>query len=109
MHASLQLATHEKLGFGLALTYSENNDIRTATAGRNFCMRRIEEICATHVSLQTTDYVQDVLLFLNKSEALSKHVDSFMQLLSLTQFDKDSGLILAPLLSDEFHNSKLLR
>ncbi|KAJ0736881.1 putative CCR4-Not complex component, Not1, MIF4G-like domain superfamily [Helianthus annuus] len=107
LSAALQLTTNEKLGFGLALTDSENNDIRTA--GRNFCMRRIEEICATHASLQTADYVQDVLLFLNKSEALSKHVDSFMQLLSLTQFDKDSGLILAPLLSDEFHNSKLLR
>ncbi|KAI7748628.1 hypothetical protein M8C21_012428 [Ambrosia artemisiifolia] len=105
--AALQLTTNEKLGFGLALTDSESNDIRMS--GRNFCMRQIEELCATHASLHTADYVQDVLLFLNKSEALSKHVDSFMQLLSLVQFDKDSDFILAPLLSDEFHNSKLLR
>lgn len=78
-------------------------------AGRNFCMKQIEEFCASNGSLHTTDYVQDVLLFLNKSEVLSKHVDSFMELLSLVQFDKNSGFILAPLLSDEFHDSKLLR
>lgn len=104
---ALQLSAYEKLGFGLALTDSENNDIRMA--GRNFCMGKIEELFATHSSLHTVDYVQDVLLFLNKSEVLSKHVDSFMQLLSLVQFDKDSGFILAPLLSDELQDSKLLR
>ncbi|KAI3741197.1 hypothetical protein L1987_58865 [Smallanthus sonchifolius] len=104
---ALHLSAYEKLGFGLALTDSENNDIRMA--GRNFCMRQIEELCATHASLQTADYVQDVLLFLNKSEVLSKHVDSFMQLLSLVQFDEDSGFILAPFLSDELQDSKLLR
>ncbi|XP_076917682.1 uncharacterized protein LOC143577845 isoform X1 [Bidens hawaiensis] len=107
LSVALQLSAYEKLGFGLALTDSENNDIRTA--GSNFCMKQIEEFCTSNGSLHTTDYVQDVLLFLNKSEVLSKHVDSFMELLSLVQFDKDSGFILAPLLSDEFHDSKLLR
>ncbi|XP_076942862.1 uncharacterized protein LOC143612873 [Bidens hawaiensis] len=105
--AALQLSAYEKLGFGLALTDSENNDIRMA--GRNFCMRQIEELCATNVSLKTADFVQDVLLFLNKSEVLSKHVDSFMQLLSLVQFDEDSEFILAPFLSEELQDSKLLR
>ncbi|KAK9049274.1 hypothetical protein SSX86_031758, partial [Deinandra increscens subsp. villosa] len=105
--AALQLSAYEKLGFGLALTDSENNDIRMA--GRSFCMRQIEELCATHASLPNADYVQDVLLFLNKSEVLSKHVDSFMQLLSLVQFNEDSGFILAPFLSDELQDSKLLR
>ncbi|KAI3711268.1 hypothetical protein L2E82_41237 [Cichorium intybus] len=103
---ALQLSSHEKLGFGLALTDSENNDIRIA--GRNFCMRQIEELCATS-SLHSADYVQDVLLFLNKSEVLSKHVDSFMQLLSLVQFDKDSEFILSPLLSDELQDSKFMK
>ncbi|KAI7742072.1 hypothetical protein M8C21_030078 [Ambrosia artemisiifolia] len=105
--AALQLSAYEKLGFGLGLTDSENNDIRMA--GRNFCMRQIEELCATHTPLQTADYVQDALLFLNKSEVLSKHVDTFMQLLSLVGFDEDSGFILAPFLSDELQDSKLLR
>ncbi|KAD3069237.1 hypothetical protein R6Q59_016720 [Mikania micrantha] len=104
---ALQLSSYEKLGFGLALTDSENNDIRMA--GTNFCMRQIEELCATHTSLQTADYVQDVLLFLSKSELLSKHVDSFMQLLSLVQFNEDSEFLLAPFLSDELQDSKLLR
>ncbi|KAI3693882.1 hypothetical protein L1987_76837 [Smallanthus sonchifolius] len=107
LSVALQLTAHEKLGFGLALTDSENNDIRMT--GRNFCLRQIEEFCATDASLHTADFVQDVLLFLNRSEVLSKHVDSFMQLLSLVQLDKDSGFILAPLLSDEFNESKLLR
>ncbi|KAK1420125.1 hypothetical protein QVD17_21468 [Tagetes erecta] len=105
--AALQLSAYEKLGFGLALTDSENNDIRIA--GRNFCMRLIEELCATNATLQTADCVQDVLLFLNKSEVLSKHVDSFMQLLSLVQFDEDSEFVLVPFLSDELQDSKLLR
>ncbi|KAK1408886.1 hypothetical protein QVD17_41009 [Tagetes erecta] len=107
LSAALQLSAYEKLGFGLALTDSENNDNRMA--GKNFCMRQIEAFCATHAPLHATDYVQDVLLFLNKSEVLCKHVDSFMQLLSLVQFDKGSRFVLDPLLSDEFHDSKLLR
>lgn len=107
LSVALQLSAYEKLGFGLALTDSDNNDIRMA--GKNFCMTQIEELCATNGSLHTSDYVQDVLLYLNKSEVLSRHVDSFMQLLSLVDDDKDSGFILAPLISDELHGSKLLR
>ncbi|GKA06337.1 CCR4-NOT transcription complex subunit 1 [Tanacetum coccineum] len=76
---------------------------------RNFCLGQIEELSATHASLCSADYVQDVLLFLNKSEGLSKHVDSFMQLLSLVQFDKDAEFILSPLLSDELQESNFLR
>ncbi|CAI9292306.1 unnamed protein product [Lactuca saligna] len=106
LSVALQLSSYEKLGFGLSLTDSENNDIRIA--GRNFCTRQIEELCAT-TSLHNADYVQDILLFLNKSEALSKHVDSFMQLLSLVQFDKDSEFIVSPLLSDELQESKFMR
>ncbi|KAL4562855.1 hypothetical protein LXL04_026886 [Taraxacum kok-saghyz] len=106
LSGSLQLSSYEKLGFGLSLTDSENNDIRIA--GRNFCMRQIEELCAT-ASLHKADYVQDILLFLNKSQVLSKHVDSFMQLLSLVQFDKDSEFILAPLISDELQDSKFMK
>lgn len=134
LSVALQLSAYEKLGFGLSLTDSENIDIRMAgepsycffvrlnavniyehmiiivlLAGRNFCIGQIEELSAAQTSLHTTDYVQDVLLFLKKSEGLSKHVDSFMQLLSLVQFDKDSGFVLAPLLSDELQDSKLLR
>ncbi|PWA89109.1 transcription regulator [Artemisia annua] len=108
LSVALQLSAYEKLGFGLALTDSENNDIRMA--GRNFCLGQIEELSATHASLSSADYVQDdVLLFLNKSEGLSKHVDSFMQLLSLVQFDKDAEFILSPLLSDELQESNFLR
>nr|XP_043622240.1 CCR4-NOT transcription complex subunit 1-like [Erigeron canadensis] len=107
LSVALQLSAYEKLGFGLALTDSDNNDIRMA--GKNFCMRQIEELCATNASLHNSDYVQDVLLFLNKSDVLSKHVDLFMQLISLVQFNKDSRFILAPLVSDELQDSDLLR
>ncbi|PWA88229.1 transcription regulator [Artemisia annua] len=106
LSVALQLSAYEKLGFGLALTDSENNDIRMA--GRNFCLGQIEELSATHAPLSSADYVQDVLLLLNKSEGLSKHVDSFMQLLSLVQFDKDAEFILSPLLSDELQESNFL-
>ncbi|XP_071698546.1 uncharacterized protein [Rutidosis leptorrhynchoides] len=107
LSVALQLSAYEKLGFGLALADSDNNEIRMA--GQNFCMGQIEELSATQSSVPASDYVQDVLLFLNKSEVLSKHVDSFKQLLSLVQFDKDSEFILNPLMSDDFEDSKSFR
>ncbi|KVH97106.1 hypothetical protein Ccrd_000794, partial [Cynara cardunculus var. scolymus] len=102
---TLQLSAYEKLGFGLALSDSEKNDIRMA--GRNFCMTQFEELRATHASLYTADWLPKVLKFLEQSEVFSKHVDSFVQMILQVWLNENSGFILAPPHSDQLHDSKL--
>ena len=71
-------------------------------------MGQIAELRSTNSSLDDAKHIQNVLLFLNQSEGLSKHVDLFMHLLSLVP-SKEAQFILTPLLSDEFHEANFLR
>lgn len=71
-------------------------------------MGQIAELCSTKASLDDVKQIQNVLLFLDQSEGLSKHVDLFMHLLSLVQ-SKEAQFILNPLLSDELHEANVLR
>lgn len=48
-------------------------------------------------------------MFLQRSEGLSKHLDSFMQMLSLVQLKDVTDFVLSPLLSDELREEKFLR
>lgn len=105
LSSALQLSAYEKLGFGLALSDSEKIDVKTA--GRNFCMAQFEELYATHASLDTADCVHKFLRFLEQSEVLSKHADSFMQMILQVWLNENSGFILAPQHSDQLHDSKL--
>lgn len=107
LSTAFQLSASEKIGFGLALSDSENLDIRMC--GKNFCVAKIGELCANPTSVDSAEIIQGVLMFLNRSEGLSMHVDSFMQMLSLVQLKDDSEFILAPLLSDELREANLLR
>lgn len=77
-------------------------------AGTNYCMGQIAELCSTNSSLDDVKQIQNVLLFLDKSEGLSKHVDLFMHVLSLVQ-SKEAQFILTPLLSDELREANFLR
>ncbi|KAL4585826.1 hypothetical protein LXL04_010452 [Taraxacum kok-saghyz] len=43
LSTALKLSPFEKLGFGFALSNSENNNVRIA--GRNFCMAQLKELC----------------------------------------------------------------
>ncbi|PIN21929.1 hypothetical protein CDL12_05383 [Handroanthus impetiginosus] len=101
------LSLPEKIGFSLALSNSENQDIRMS--GKNFCMGQIAEFCANPVALESTDLIQQILMFLSRSEGLSKHVDSFMQMLSLVQLKEETQFILAPFLHDELREDNFFR
>lgn len=77
--------------------------------GKFFCMARIEELCANPGSLSFHEQMHNVIMFLKQSEGFSKHVDSFMQILSLVQFKDTPPFVLTPLLPDEMHEADFLR
>ena len=73
-------------------------------------MAQIERLCETPVDRMSSEKIQSIVIFLQRSEGLSKHVDSFMQMLSLLQLKEDeSSFVLSPLLSDELRDANFLR
>ncbi|XP_010258903.1 PREDICTED: CCR4-NOT transcription complex subunit 1 isoform X3 [Nelumbo nucifera] len=103
---ALNFSVSEKIAIGLALSDSENLDIRTS--GQNFCMFQIEELCSHPASIDSQEQIQDIVMFLNRTEGLATHVDSFMQMLSLLQLKEKTSFILAPLFSDDSHDASSL-
>lgn len=77
--------------------------------GKSFCMAQIEELCANPVLLNSSEQIQNIVMFLQRSEALSKHVDSFMQMLSFVQSNDVAPFVLTPFLSDELREANFLR
>ncbi|XP_058212330.1 uncharacterized protein LOC131324368 [Rhododendron vialii] len=104
---ALHLSASEKIGFGLALLDSENSDVRMC--GKNFCMAQIGELFTSHACVDSIEQIQNIFMFLHRSEGLSKHVDSFVQMLSLLQLKESDRFILAPLLSKELDEATVLR
>ncbi|KAI3796684.1 hypothetical protein L1987_39363 [Smallanthus sonchifolius] len=103
LSTALKLSACEKVGFGLSLLDSENNDVKTA--GRKFCMSQCEALCDVHDTIDVVAAdVLDVLKFLEQSEVLSKHVDSFKLMILQVWLNANSRFILA----DKAHDSKLL-
>ncbi|KAI8564580.1 hypothetical protein RHMOL_Rhmol03G0191500 [Rhododendron molle] len=96
---ALQLSLYEKVGVGLSLADSENVAIRTN--GQNFCIGQIDQLLRSSAVLESAEQIQNVIMFLDRSEGLSKHVDSFMQMLYLMEPKERTPLILSPLLSHD--------
>lgn len=59
--------------------------------------------------MDSTEQIQNILMFLRQSDGLSKHVDSFIRLLPKVQLKEDTEFILAPLLSKELREANFLR
>lgn len=72
-------------------------------------MAQIAELCAHQMSVDSAEQIQQILMFLQRSEGLSKHVDALMQMLSLVQLKEGADLLLAPLLSDELREANFFR
>ncbi|MQM09385.1 hypothetical protein Taro_042254 [Colocasia esculenta] len=104
---ALNLSTSEKIGIGLALTDSENFDFKLK--GQNYCIAQIEEICANPIPILSHQQIQEIFMFLHRSEGLSKHVDSFMKMLSLLQLEETSQFVLGPILEDDLNVDISLR
>ncbi|KAH8516641.1 hypothetical protein H0E87_004840 [Populus deltoides] len=103
----LKLSVAEKIGTGLALSESENADTRMFA--KKFCLAKIEELCANPVPMNSVEQIQNIVMFLQRSEGLSKHVDNFMQMLSLMQSKDVVPFVLTPLISDELREANFLR
>ncbi|XP_048431931.1 CCR4-NOT transcription complex subunit 1 isoform X3 [Pyrus x bretschneideri] len=103
---ALHLSVSEKTGIALALSDSENLDTRIC--GKSFCMAQIQKLCENPIVWNSSEQIQNIVMFLQRSEGLSKHVDSFMQMLSLLQLKDDSFSVLTPLLSDELRDANFL-
>lgn len=103
---TLNLSTAEKIGVGLALSESENVDFRTR--GHNFCIGQIEDLTANPNLVVSNEQIQEIILFLCRSEGLSKHVDSFTKILSLIPCNGSSLFVQTPILTDDisFVNSE---
>ncbi|XWS35646.1 hypothetical protein CRYUN_Cryun20dG0014500 [Craigia yunnanensis] len=104
---AMRLSVSEKIGIGLALSDSENADTRMC--GKNFCMAQIEELHSNPASFNSSEQIQNIVMFLQCSDALSKHVDSFMQILFLVQAKDVAQFVLTPILSDELREANFLR
>ncbi|KAE8699711.1 transcription factor UNE10-like [Hibiscus syriacus] len=104
---SMQFSMSEKIGVGLALSDSENPDTRIC--GKKFCMAQVEELHSNPASFDSTEQIQNIVMFLQCSGAFSKHVDSFMQMLSLVQANNAAQFVLTPILSDELREDNFLR
>ncbi|KAK7277081.1 hypothetical protein RIF29_18231 [Crotalaria pallida] len=105
--SGLKLSLTERIAVSLSLSESDNPDARLC--GKNFCMAQIEELCANPGSLSCHEQIHNIIMFLKQSEGLSKHVDSFMQILSLVEFKDTLPFVLNPLLPEEMHEAEFLR
>ncbi|XP_078446307.1 transcription regulator isoform X2 [Wolffia australiana] len=102
----LNLSISEKIAIGLAMSDSENFDYRSR--GTSFCVGQIEQICSNPTPKLSQKQIQEVFMFLYRSEGLSKHIDSFMKMLSLLQLEK-LEFVLEPVLEDDFRGDESFR
>ncbi|KAL1548658.1 transcription regulator [Salvia divinorum] len=84
-----------------------NHDTRMC--GKNFCLSQITELCANPVAFESTEIIQHILVLLSRSEGLSKHLDSFLQMLSLVQLKTEAQFVITPFLHDELHGDNFFR
>ncbi|XP_065859281.1 uncharacterized protein [Euphorbia lathyris] len=103
----LHLSLCEKIGIGLALCDLENHETRIVA--KKFCMAQIEELCSNPVPINSTEQIQNIVMFLQRSGGLSNHVDHFLQILSLVQPKDALPFVLTPLFSDEMREANFLR
>jgi len=71
-------------------------------------MTQIEDLFANPRKIESTEQIQNIFMFLHRCESLSKHIDTFTQMLSLMQ-SKELLPVLAPLLPDELEDTRFLR
>ncbi|XP_068649486.1 uncharacterized protein [Aristolochia californica] len=104
---AMNLTTPEKIGVGLALSDSENLDFRMK--GQNFCMTYIEELCANPAVMTSNEQIQNIFIFLSRSQGLAKYVDSFTKMLSLLQLKEGTPCVLSPMIADDLFEVNSLR
>ncbi|KQJ97773.1 hypothetical protein BRADI_3g33190v3 [Brachypodium distachyon] len=77
----LDLSRSERVGIGLALSDSENLGLNLK--GQKFSIAQIEELCSNPAQSISNDQIHDIVVFLHQTDGLSKHMDSFTNIISL--------------------------
>ncbi|CAN8296001.1 unnamed protein product [Cochlearia groenlandica] len=105
---SLLFSTSERIAFGLSLSDFERSDAKTT--GRNLLLAVVEELCsATTCQIESTEHIHNLLSFLQNSEDLSSHLDSFIRCLSSAQPRDDLSFALTPIFSQNVHEADVFR
>ncbi|KAL0703038.1 hypothetical protein Bca4012_069463 [Brassica carinata] len=105
---ALDFSISDKISFALSLAEFDSSDDANA-AGRNLLLAMIEQLCANSAQIESTEQVQNILLFLQNSEDLSTHLNSFLHILSSTLPKDDFSFALTPILSQQLHEADVLR
>uniref|UniRef100_A0A0D3HGI2 Uncharacterized protein n=1 Tax=Oryza barthii TaxID=65489 RepID=A0A0D3HGI2_9ORYZ len=91
----LNLSAGERVGVGLAL--SDSGNLGLITKGQKFSIAEIEEICANPAHVLTNDQIHDIVVFLHQTDGLSKHMDSFTNIISLLNVKEMPFYVPAPI------------
>ncbi|XP_062201118.1 uncharacterized protein LOC133903692 isoform X2 [Phragmites australis] len=91
----LELSAAERVGIGLALSDSENLDLNVQ--GNFFSIAQIEELCSNHAHSVSNDRIQEIVMFLHQTDGLSKHMDSFTNIVSLLNVKERPFYVPVPL------------
>jgi len=91
----LELSAAERVGVGLALSDSENPDLNLE--GRKFVIAQIEELCSNHAHSVSNEWIQEIVVFLLRTEGLSKHMNSFTKIISLLNVEEGPFYFPVPL------------
>ncbi|PWZ58289.1 CCR4-NOT transcription complex subunit 1 [Zea mays] len=77
----LELSVAEKIGVGLALSDSENSEIKQK--GQWFSIAQIEELCMNPIQSVSNDQIHEIVVFLHQYDGLLKHLDTLNNVVSL--------------------------
>ena len=77
--------------------------------GHTFFIAQIEDLTTNPNLVVSNEQIQDIILFLCRSEGLSKHVDSFTKILLLIPHNQSSFFVQAPILTDDISSMNSLR
>lgn len=72
-------------------------------------MAEIDRLCASPLQIESAEQIQNILPFLQLSEDLSKHLDSFIQILSSSQSSDKLRFVLKPILPVGVHEADVFR
>ncbi|KAK3124635.1 hypothetical protein QOZ80_7BG0589710 [Eleusine coracana subsp. coracana] len=95
----LELSAAERVGMGLALSDSESVDL--SLKGKKFAMAQIEELCSNRSHSVSNDLIQEIAMFLHQTDGLSKHMDSYTNIVSLLNVKESPFYVPFPLQHSE--------
>ncbi|KAL6906403.1 hypothetical protein ACP4OV_004004 [Aristida adscensionis] len=91
----LELSAAERVGVGLALLDSENLDL--AMKGKAFLITQIQLLSSNHALSISNDRIQEIVVFLRQTDGLSKHMESFTNIVSLLDVKEMPFYVPVPL------------